>query len=208
MNQIITISREFGSGGRELGRRLAEALHIEYYDDEILRQIAERTPFTEKYIQEVENHLPHRLHPISIGRSFLRADNYSFQQAQSIFQEQSRILREMAEKSDCVIVGRCADYVLREYNPYRIFVYADMESKVIRCKEKGTEQNNLTEDQFGKSIRKIDKSRAKYYEFHTGMKWGDKANYDLCVNTSKISIKEFTPLLAQFFELQSIVRGK
>lgn len=108
MNRIITIGREFGSGGRELGRRLAEALNIEYYDKEILDLIAKRTSFTEQYIQEVESRLPHRLYPITIGKSFLHLEDYAYKQAQTIFQEQSRVIREMVEKSDCVIVGRCA----------------------------------------------------------------------------------------------------
>ena len=97
MNKIITIGREFGSGGRELGRRLAEELKIEYYDREILSQIAERTSFTEQYIREVEARLPHPLHPITIGRSFFLPENQNLQQAQTIFREQSQILRELAE---------------------------------------------------------------------------------------------------------------
>ena len=91
--KIITVSREFGSGGRELGRRLAEELKIEYYDREILSQIAERTSFTEQYIREVEARLPHPLHPITIGRSFFLPENQNLQQAQTIFREQSQILR-------------------------------------------------------------------------------------------------------------------
>ena len=199
MNRIITIGREFGSGGRELGRRLAEALHVEYYDKEILAQIAQNTPFTEKYIREIEMHLPHTLYPITIGKSFQRIEDYSFKQAQVIYQEQRRIIREMAGKSDCVIVGRCANHVLQDYSPYRIFVYADMESKIKRCRERGSYQADLSNEQIKQNIRKIDRNRAKYHSFHTEKEWGTKENYDLCVNTSRTTIKELAIALAQLF---------
>lgn len=199
MNRIITIGREFGSGGRELGRRLAEELGIEYYDREILSQIVERTSFTEQYIQEVEARLPHPLYPNTIGRSFFIPENQNIQQAQAIFQEQSQILRELAEKSDCVIVGRCGDYVLREYHPFRIFVYAGLESKILRCQKRGGDDTGLTEDEIRQQIRRIDRSRAKYYTYHTELAWGNKENYDLCVNTTEINIEKFAIILAQIF---------
>ena len=176
MNKIITIGREFGSGGRELGRRLAEALHMDYYDKEIVEQIVKRISFTEQYIQEVEAHLPHRLYPITIGKSFLHLEDYACRQAETVFQEQSRIIREMAEKSDCVIVGRCADYVLRSFSPYRIFIYADMESKIKRCRERGSAQSELSDEQIRQNIIKIDKNRSKYYLFHSEKEWGNRAN--------------------------------
>lgn len=199
MNRIITISREFGSGGRELGRRLAEALGIEYYDREILAELSKRTPYTERYLQEVEGHLTHALYPITIGKTFLRTEDYSLKQAQAVFGEQYRLLRELAEKSDCVIVGRCAEYVLHDYNPFRIFVYADMESKIRRCRERGADQLNLTDKEIKDNIRRVDKNRSKYYAYHAVQTWGDRANYDLCINTTKINIKEFAPILAQIF---------
>ena len=197
MNRIITIGREFGSGGRELGRRLAEELKMEYYDREILSQIVERTSFTEQYIRGVEARLPHPLHPITIGRSFFLPENQNLQQAQAIFREQSLILRELAEKSDAVIVGRCADHILREYHPFRIFVYADVESKVRRCRKRGGDDAGLTEEEIRRQIRRIDRSRAKYYAYHTEKSWGNKENCDLCVNTTEVSIKKLVPVLAQ-----------
>lgn len=146
MNRIITIGREFGSGGRELGRRLAEKLQIAYYDQEIITEISKRTELSEQYVQQVVEHHPISSFPIHIGRSFqYPAMNPVMQQQQSIYMEQSRMIRELAEKSDCVIVGRCADYILSALQPFRIFVYADMDSKIRRCMEKGEEQEPLTE---------------------------------------------------------------
>lgn len=201
MKRIITIGRQFGSGGRELGRRLAEELNIEYYDREILGKIAEDTALAEEYIQNVLERQPHNLLPITVGRSFAYVENYAFKQAQSVYQSQSRILRELAEKTDCVIIGRCADYILRDLNPLRIFVYADEQSRVRRCMEHLREdEQGVTEKQMLRRIRTMDRDRTRYYDFYTGLKWGDKYNYDLCVNTSGAVIKELVPALAKLVD--------
>ncbi len=201
MKRIITIGRQFGSGGRELGRRLAEELNIEYYDREILGKIAEDTSLAEEYIQNVLERQPHNLLPITVGRSFAYVENYAFKQAQSVYQSQSRILRELAEKTDCVIIGRCADYILRDLNPLRIFVYADEQSRVRRCMEHlRQDEQGVTEKQMLRRIRAMDRDRTRYYDFYTGLKWGDKYNYDLCVNTSGAVIKELVPALAKLVD--------
>ena len=200
MARIITIGREFGSGGRELGRRLAEALNIEYYDKEILTEIAKHTSLAEEYIQNIVDRQPHNLMPITIGRSFAYVENYAFKQAQSVFQAQSEIIREMADKSDCVIIGRCADYILRERKPVRLFVHADLDSRVKRSLGRQSEGETFTEKQMIRQIRKIDKERARYYEFYTGLRWGDRSNYDLCINTTNTEIKQLVPALAKMFD--------
>ena len=200
MGRIITIGREFGSGGRELGRRLAEELGIEYYDREILAQIAKRTSLAEEYIQNVVERQPHSLLPITIGRSFAYVEDYAFKQAQAVYQAQSKIIRELAEKSDCVIIGRCADYILRDQKPLRIFVYADLESRIARCMDRRSEGEGLTEKEMKKQILAMDKNRARYYEFYTGTKWGDKLNYDLCINTTGTVIKEIVPAVARILK--------
>ena len=197
MGRIITIGREFGSGGRELGRRLAEELHIEYYDKELLTEIAKHTSLAEEYIQNVVERQPHSLMPITIGRSFAYGEDYVLKQVQAVYRAQSEIIRDLANKSDCVIIGRCADYILREQNPFRIFVYADMDSRVNRCMERRTDGETQTEKKMQKQIRAMDKNRARYYEFYTGLKWGDKFNYDLCINTSNAVIKEIVPAIAK-----------
>jgi len=197
MGRIITIGREFGSGGRELGRRLAEELHIDYYDRELLAEIAKHTSLAEEYIRNVVEQKPHSLLPITIGRSFSYVDDYAFKQAQSVYQAQSKIIRELAEKSDCVIIGRCADYILQDKKPFRLFVYADMDSRVRRCMERRGDGENQTEKEMKKQIQSVDKNRARYYEFYTGLKWGDKLNYDLCVNTTDAAIKEIVPAIAK-----------
>lgn len=143
MNKIITIGREFGSGGREFGRRLAEELNYEYYDKEIITEISKHTSLSEEYVKEVLEKKPHNLYPITIGQSMAIFNDYQTKQIQSIYTAQCEILKYLAEKSNCVIVGRCADYILKEYNPYRIFVHASMESRINRCLSRKNENEDL-----------------------------------------------------------------
>ncbi len=199
MNKIITIGRQFGSGGREFGRRLAEELGYEYYDKQIISEIAKKTELSEEYVKNVVEKEPHQLYPITIGRSMFYSSDYEIKQIQSIFEAQCEILRELAEKSNCVIVGRCADYILDKFNPYKIFVYASMESRLNRCIERN-ENVNLPLKKFKKEMEKIDKNREKYYDFFTGRKWGDKDNYDLMVNTSNCDIKEVVSVISKLFK--------
>ena len=197
--KIITIGREFGSGGRELGRKLAELLHFAYYDQEIVRGIAERTSFAEKYVQSILERRPNLLlPPLSAGHSFLLADPMQ-KQNYAIYREQSGIIREMAEKSDCVIVGRCADYILRELNPFRIFVYSSEASRLKRCMARTPESEKITEKEMKREIERVNKNRASYYRFFTGQVWGDKINYDLCINLTEIPVAEAAQSIAALF---------
>ncbi|MBQ9418881.1 MAG: cytidylate kinase-like family protein [Synergistaceae bacterium] len=188
MSKVITIGREFGSGGREVGKKLADLLGFPYYDREIIAEIAKRTSLSEKYIQNIAEHKPVIPFPIHTGRTFWAViPDYG----QSVQSEQHNIIREVASKSDCVIVGRGADYILRESKPFRIFIYSDIESKIKRCRENQSNDyehadDALTDKELAKRIEQVNKARADYYEFYTGQKWGDKANYDLCANTSSI----------------------
>lgn len=201
MNKVITISREFGSGGREFGRRLAGELQYDYYDKEIITEIAKKTSMSEEYIKEVTDRKPHNLYPISFGHTFIYIDNYyPLHQANDIYIEQNKIIKEMAEKSNCIIIGRCADYILRDYDPFRIFIYADMESKIKRCQERAPEDENLSDREMMKKINSVNKGRRQYYEYYTGLDWGDKLNYDLCINTSNTNIKELVKVIAKLFK--------
>lgn len=200
MNKIITVGREFGSGGRELARRLAQELNFDYYDKEIITEISKHTSLSEEYVKQVVEHRPHYLYPITTGQSISYVGEYAFQQVQTIYGAQSEIIKSMAEKSDCVIVGRCADYILRDYKPCRIFVYANIESRVKRCMERSGEDEKLTEKEMKRHILALDKERAKYYEFYTDQRWGDKLNYDLCINTSFLEIKKLVPEVAKLFK--------
>ena len=152
MKRIITIGREFGSGGREVGRRLAERLNIAYYDREIIDELMKRTQLAESYVLQVEESRPLPLLPITTARTFGIPTNYTLENRLSIYKQESEIIREMAEKSDCIIVGRCADYVLQDLNPFRLFVYADISSKIARCREKGADAAAMTDKELQQKI--------------------------------------------------------
>ena len=200
MNKIITIGREFGSGGRELGRRLAEELGYEYYDREILEEISRRTDLSVEYVHQVVENQPHSLLPITVARSFTYVDQHTLKQLQAVYREQTKVIREMAARSNCVIVGRCASYILKSHKPFRIFVHADMDSRVRRCMEHMDEAERFDEKAMRKHIKAVDKGRAKYFRFYTDMKWGDRRNYDLCINTTDVVIKDIVPVIAKLFK--------
>ena len=196
MHKIITIGREFGSGGRELGKRIADTLQIAYYDQEIITELAKRTNQTEEYIRQLEesNFIP--LLPITIGRTFSSQFYQAMEPNQAVFIEQSKMIKEMAEKSDCVIVRRCADYILRDKNPLRIFVYADMDFKLARCRQKGEPTETKNDAELKRKMNAIDRQRAQYYQCHTGRTWGEKSGYDLCINMTSLEIKNVAAAIA------------
>jgi cytidylate kinase len=196
LNKTITIGREFGSGGRELGKRLAENLGIAYYDKEIIEEISKRTRLAESYVQQIVEQKTGVFFPITVGRTLhTGGHDYIMRQYTQVYAEQANVMREMAERSNCIIVGRCADYILREMKPMRIFVYADMEAKIARCREKAPEHEHLSDKEMRKMILRVDKNRKKYYEYYTGNTWGSRRNYDICINTSISPIKEIADAL-------------
>lgn len=197
MNRIITVGRQFGSGGRELGKRLADELGVPYYDREIVQQIAERTELAEEYVSRIVEQRPEYHFPITVGRTLHGGvSDYLMQQYASVYAEQANVIRELAEKSDCVIVGRCADYILRDRKPFRIFVYADMDFRVARCREKGQGDEDRDDRRLAREIRRVDRNRSRYYRSYTGQAWGDPANYDICLNTAGGDIKAMARALA------------
>ena len=199
----LSLSENIGALRRAAGmtqERLAEALGYAYYDRELLTMLAERTDLDEAYLAHtLEESAPSALFPITIGQTFSVLPNYQAEYSTQLLQKQTALIKELATKSDCVIVGRCADYILREKKPLRLFVYADPESKLRRCREKAPAGENLTDRELRQKIRDIDKNRARYYEFLTGKTWSDKLNYDLCINTTDQVIKDLASVIARLF---------
>ena len=206
MNRVITIGREFGSGGREMGVRLANELGIEYYDKEIITGIVNHTDYTEGYVREIVEGNTRKILPLTIGRSLDVDVDYQITQMQDIVKAQTEVIKEMAAKSDCVIVGRCADYILEDEDAkgniqlFKLFIHASMESRIRRCMERKTEEEAaMTEKDMEKQIRRIDRERANYYSNYTLRKWGAKENYDICFNTTNMEIKVMVPHIAKLF---------
>lgn len=194
---VITISREFGSGGRELGRRLADELGYAYYDKEIVSAIAEKHQLNEQSVSYALEGGSFRNFPVHFGRTFSYSPTLMATESK-LFTEQNKLLKEIAAKGNCVIVGRAADVILRDHRPFNLFVYADMPAKVRRCQERVGENEHLSAKAIEKQIRRIDADRKKYHGMISDVAWGDKRGYHLCVNTTDWEIKEIAPLIASY----------
>lgn len=196
MNTIITIGREVGSGGRVVGEKLAEALGFRYLDREILAEIAQHSSLTEDYVQEVVERRPKPAFTFAGGQMMAFHETYATMPTQAIYQAQRLAVQKLAEHSSCVIIGRCADYILRDMHPIRIFLYADLETRVKRCLERQQGTETLDEKAMRQLVQRLDKERAKYYDFYTGLRWGAKENYDLCLNTAGADLSLMASILA------------
>lgn len=196
--KIITISREFGSGGRELGKRLADRLGFDYYDREIITAIAQAQGMDENYVAKaLENHAWQHV-PLTYGRAF--TGSAAVQSAQTaLLREQTRVIEGIADAGrDCVIVGRDADILLAAEKPFTIFVCADMEAKIRRCMERAPEGENLSRKAIEQNIHRIDKARARSREVISDSRWGQGGSYHMTVNTSGWVIRELTEAVAEF----------
>lgn len=203
MNTIITIGRQFGSGGREIGQKLAENLGIKYYDKELLSRAAKESGFCEEMIQN------HDERPTNSFLYNLVMDTYSFGYNSSsfvdmpishkVFLAQFDTIKKIASEGPCVIVGRCADYALQDYqNCLNIFIQADQKFKVKyvmnRFDDITTEQKAID------MMNKKDKQRQSYYNYYTSRNWGRADNYDLSINSGILGIDGTVKLLTQFVE--------
>jgi len=202
---IITISREFGSGGRLIGEKLAARLGVEFYDRSIIQMAAEKSGLSYKFIEQNEENVTNSLiFNISAASSFTQAMTYFDTPVNDkTFFAQAEVIRELA-KNSCVIVGRCADYILRE-DPalVRLFITADLDDRARRA----VEEYQYPSVTAAEKIRKIDKSRANYYKYYTGQPWGNLHNYDLIINTSFTGILGAVSVIMTMLEEKG-VQGK
>ena len=194
---IITVSREFGSGGREVGKRLADKLNLTYIDREIVTTIANENNLQEDVVEETLNQGIIPQIPLHYRRSFYYYQNLPNPQSHLLSRQQT-LLKEFADRGNCIIVGRAADVVLEDYDPFRIFVYADLSSKLERCRRLGPEEEALSDYDLERKMKRIDSDRARYYSLYGSNAWGDKSNYDLCINTSQFEIRDLVPIIADY----------
>lgn len=198
--QIITISREFGSGGRLIGRRLADDLGVPYYDKELLSRIAQERGFSREMMEEAEMKAKNSFF-YSLSSAFGTGDSGpdSLSLNERFFLAQFDTIKEIAAEGSCVIVGRCADYVLRgEPGATNIFIYAETEDKIRRA----VEEYGVPEKDVKKIMNDTDKARANYYSYHTGRKWGVPVNYNLSLDSGYISIENAVKLIETYLELK------
>lgn len=193
--KVILISREYGSGGREIGEKLAKALKIPFYDRELILRACEESGFDASIFENAESQSQH---PFSYFLSMFSTSvsPHDLSLNDQIFLIQGKVIRDVA-KDSCVIIGRCADYILRDYpNVIKVFIHAPLEDRIRRVKE---EYHDDAED-IKTKISHIDKNRATYYNYYTNKKWGKIDNYDLTINSSKLGIERCVSLLQDLIE--------
>ena len=195
-NKIITISREFGSGGKYIGILVAQKLGIPCYDKDIIEKIAEESGFVDDFIKRVTEYAPSKsIFAYSfVGRS---ASGESIED--KIFAIQKKVIRELADKGPCVFVGRSADYILRNYDTLDVFVYASMEEKIKRTMSfKG-----VNEKEAKKLIKETDKKRSINYKYYTGKTWGERENYTVMLNSTDLGVEKTADFIAEIYRKET-----
>jgi cytidylate kinase len=197
---IITIARQYGSGGREIGEKVSEMLGIPLYDKLLITEAAAKGDLNEEVLKKSDESAANSLlYTLAIGSNPLGAAmsfGYKMPLSDKLFILQSDVIREYAAKGSGVFIGRCADYVLREKeNILRLFIYGDLEHRQQRVAQRHPE---LRGAQIMDTINKTDKRRSTYYNFYTGNKWGKYDNYDLAINSSTLGIEGTAELICEF----------
>lgn len=200
-NRVITIARSYGSGGRRMGRLLAKELGYEYYDREILRIASDESGISEELFRQADETTRHlslfRIAKEMYTGEVIPPDSDDFISNENLFRYQAKIIRELASTRSCVIVGRCANFILRgRENVMNVFVSAPS----VDCVRRVMENDGLMLEDAEKKIRKINKRRADYYKYFTGHEWHDAALYDLCLNTGHLSEEKCIELVKAYMK--------
>ena len=193
-HRIITINRMYGSGGRLLGKALAEKLGIGFYDKELIRLASEKNQIPYKELEKVDERKASQWR-LPVKEQMQMEPQYHFHPMNDVlFETQSQVIQELAQKEDCIIVGRCANYVLGD-KCFSLFVYAPFEYRVQSIMERlGREEKSARA-----LVKKMDKTRRSYYEFFTDEKWKDLSNYQMCIDTSRFDQEFLLKLLADVY---------
>ena len=190
---VVTIAREYGSGGHLLGEMLAKRMGVAFYDNELITLAAQESGMTQKYVSENEQTMSPMWLKNIILQNYESSLNFSLSSRDALFVAQGRVIRKLALKESCVIMGRCADYILKDSpNVIKVFCYSDMRHKLVR----GIEEYGLQRDTAETEIKRLNQSRITHYEYYTGQKWGDPHNYDLMINTGSLDLETACDLIA------------
>lgn len=195
MKKVVTIGREFGSGGRYIGQLAAEKLGYKFYDRELILLMAKESGLSDEFIEESgEKITSSLLFNVAMGGMYLSNsyNNNLMPLSDKIFVVQTKIINQIANEGPCVIVGRCADYILKERDDcLNVFIHCDMEDKI----ERAVKFYNMNQKNIEKEIRKKDKARASHYYYYTGIEWGVAKNYDVTLNSGKIGSEKCADII-------------
>ena len=201
-DKIITITRQYGSGGHDIGKLLSERLGIPFYDKELISLAAKKSGVSPEVFAQADERMSNSLlYTLSTGlynygNGFSAMGDLPMNDRLYILQH--KIIKEKAEKEVFVVVGRCADYILKEYdNVVRVFVYADLDVRARRA----VERQDIEASRARQAVSKVDKNRANYYSFYSGQKWGQVENYDLCINTTKLDVDQAVKLITDYISI-------
>ncbi len=198
MDRIITISRQYGSGGRLVAEKVSERLGIPFYDKELIELTAEKSGYHIDFIKENEQKINNSLlYNIALGQHYANGGAGMLPPVDRIFKIEREIIESLASDGACVIVGRCADYILKDkYSTFNIFLCGNYENRIKRIKEVYKLDNDASENK----IKKIDKARSNYYARFTDKRWGEANNYDLIINTSTFGIDKTAEMIAELYK--------
>ena len=190
MNTVITIAREYGSGGRTIGEMLAKDLNIHYYDKELMRLASEDSGINEALFAKADEKLKatslFRIAKSAYSGELIPPESDDFVSNDNLFNYQAKIIRQLAEEESCVIIGRCSDYVLKDYdNVLSVFIHAPLDF----CLEQAAKKHSMSAKELENFVERTNKHRAEYYKYYTGRNWTDAKNYDLCLDSSKLGFE-------------------
>ena len=190
-HRIITISREFGSGGRTVGRMAAEKLGIPCYDQELIDRISAETGLMKPYVEEKSENIEGGWLSFMAGRDF-----YGHSMQDDLFLAQSKVIQELAEKGSCILVGRCSDYILKDFdNVLTVFIHASMDKRAERIVNQYGER---AEDPFAR-LRDKDKKRKAYYQLYTDREWGAMGNYHLALDSGILGLERCADIIVSLY---------
>ncbi len=189
-NVVITIARQYGSGGKTIGEMLADRLGVHFYNKELMKLASEDSGISEALFvnadEKVKNTRLFKIAQNVYSGELIPPESDDFTSTDNLFNYQAKIIRKLAEEESCIIVGRCADFVLKDYdNVLSVFVHAPHDF----CMEQAAKKHSMSARELDKFIQKTDKHRAEYYKYHTGREWTDARNYDLCLDSSKLGFE-------------------
>jgi len=187
---IITIARQYGSGGKTIGEMLAKDVKINFYNREILRLASDESGINERLFGQVDERIKNSLLFTAAKKVYngelIPPDSDDFASSDNLFNYQAKVIKELAEQESCVIIGRCGDFVLKDHpGLISVFIHAPFEY----CMERALERSALSYKEMEKHMTRIDKQRGGYYKYHTGQNWSDARNYDLCLDSSKLGFE-------------------
>lgn len=202
-NFVITIARGYGSGGKTIGEMLAKELGISFYDRELLRLASDESGINEQLFgkadERLKNSLLYKIAKRSYRDELIPPDREDFISNDNLFHYQAKVIKGLAEEESCVIVGRCADYILKDNrNVISLFVHAPME----QCISNLVDISSQPRKELEKKILETDKRRGDYYSYYTGRRWNDAENYDLCINTSELNFQQVVEMVKTYLKIK------